>query len=233
MSMKPGKKGDENKAWRKRGRRSAPKTMAPERHLIVCEGTRTEPLYFESMRESLAPGFRDRIHIVVKGTGLHTTDLFEYAVAECSRSKNGYDHVWIAYDKDDFLVAKFDEVARRCRGTRVGDARFHAMWSNPCFEVWLLLHFGYSTSEIVVKQCIDRVDSECARRFGCGYAKNFSVYGQLASMRGAACDNSKRLIAWHEGQGKDRPSAMNPGTAVHEMVDSLGQYLGMENGVAD
>lgn len=67
-------KGD----WRKSGRRQGYRVLAPERHLIVCEGEKTEPLYFAGMRDALKPEFRDRIHIVVKGTGLHTTDLLDY-----------------------------------------------------------------------------------------------------------------------------------------------------------
>ncbi len=226
MSLKPGKRGDEGKAWRRRGRKSAPRTMAPERHLVVCEGTRTEPIYFEDMRDSLAPEFRDRVHVVVKGTGLHTRDLLDYAVSECSRSRNGYDHVWVAYDKDEFPADEFDEVARECSRIHLGDATFHAMWSNPCFEVWLLLHFGYTTSEMFARRCIDRVGEECRRRLGVDYEKNRSIYAQIAPMMGGACEGSRRLIAWHEGQGKGSPSAMNPGTAVHEIVESLRQYLG-------
>lgn len=72
--------------WRKPGRRQGYRVLAPERHLIVCEGKKTEPLYFSGMRDALRPEFRNRIHIVVKGTGLHTTDLLDYALRECRLS---------------------------------------------------------------------------------------------------------------------------------------------------
>ena len=68
--------------WRKPGRRQGYRVLAPERHLIVCEGEKTEPLYFQGMRDALKPEFRNRIHIVVKGTGLHTVDLLDYALRE-------------------------------------------------------------------------------------------------------------------------------------------------------
>ena len=93
--------------WRKPGRRQGYRVLAPERHLIVCEGKKTEPLYFEGMRDALKPEFRDRIHIVVKGTGLHTADLLDYALREC-RLSGGYDHVWLVYDRDDFDLQEFD-----------------------------------------------------------------------------------------------------------------------------
>ena len=50
--------------WRKPGRRQGYRVLAPERHLIVCEGEKTEPLYFQGMRDALKPEFRNRIHIV-------------------------------------------------------------------------------------------------------------------------------------------------------------------------
>lgn len=99
--------------WRKPGRRQGYRVLAPERHLIVCEGEKTEPLYFQGMRDALKPEFRNRIHIVVKGTGLHTVDLLDYALRE-SRLSGGYDHVWLAYDRDDFDLREFDSVVDKC-----------------------------------------------------------------------------------------------------------------------
>lgn len=48
MSKKPEKKSDMNKAW-KRSRRDRAKLISPEYHLIVTEGTKTEPQYFNSI----------------------------------------------------------------------------------------------------------------------------------------------------------------------------------------
>ena len=118
--------------WRKPGRRQGYRVLAPERHLIVCEGKKTEPLYFEGMRDALKPEFRDRIHIVVKGTGLHTADLLDYALREC-RLSGGYDHVWLVYDRDDFDLQEFDSVAEACFQNSDGTTTFHPLWSNPCF----------------------------------------------------------------------------------------------------
>lgn len=50
MSLKPPKKSDLNKSWMKpkpdRGMK-----IQPEYHLIVSEGTDTEPAYFEAIRD--------------------------------------------------------------------------------------------------------------------------------------------------------------------------------------
>lgn len=44
-----------------------------------------------------------------------------------------HDQIWAVFDKDDH--PRFDEAVRLCEEKRVGVAR-----SNPCFEVWLILH---------------------------------------------------------------------------------------------
>jgi hypothetical protein len=49
MSLKPPKKTDLNKDWMK-SRRDIPKKILPEYHLIVSEGTDTEPNYFGSSK---------------------------------------------------------------------------------------------------------------------------------------------------------------------------------------
>ena len=49
MSLKPVKKSDQNKSWMQ-PRRDRRKMIQPEYHLIVTEGTETEPPYFNAMR---------------------------------------------------------------------------------------------------------------------------------------------------------------------------------------
>lgn len=50
MSLKPPKKSDLSKSWMK-PRLDRRKRIQPEYHLIVSEGTDTEPAYFSSMKE--------------------------------------------------------------------------------------------------------------------------------------------------------------------------------------
>ena len=50
MSLKPPKKSDLDKSWIK-PRRDSHKKIQPEYHLIITEGTDTEPAYFEVMKE--------------------------------------------------------------------------------------------------------------------------------------------------------------------------------------
>ena len=52
MSLKPVKKSDRGKSWMQ-PRRDSKRTIQPEYHLIITEGTKTEPLYFEALKERI------------------------------------------------------------------------------------------------------------------------------------------------------------------------------------
>lgn len=217
--------GRAKREWRQPGRRQGYRVLAPERHLIVCEGEKTEPLYFKGLRDALKPEFRDRIHIVVKGTGLHTTDLLDYALRECGLS-GGFDHVWLAYDRDDFDPQDFDSVAEACKRYSDGTTTFHPLWSNPCVEVWMLLHFGYTTAEMASPEAIAKVDALFRRELCRPYRKNDGeVFACLSDRLERAEQAAARLLGWHSSQGAARPSQMNPGTNLHEITRSLHDYI--------
>lgn len=217
-------RGRSKSEWRKPGRRRGYRVLAPERHLVVCEGEKTEPLYFEGMRDALKPEFRNRIHIVVKGTGLHTIDLLGYALREC-RLSGGYDHVWLAYDRDDFDLREFDSVVGECARNSDGTT-YHALWSNPCVEVWMLLHFGYTTAEMTSAEAIAKVDAAFRKELKHSYEKNSrGLFDELHSLLCVAASNAGRLKAWHEEQGVVLPSRMNPCTVLPEIISTLSDYL--------
>mgnify|MGYP000019962442 CR=1 FL=1 len=212
--------------WRTPGRRQGYRVLAPERHLIVCEGEKTEPFYFKGMRDALKPEFRNRIHIVVKGTGLHTVDLFDYALRE-SRLSGGYDHVWLAYDRDDFDLREFDSVAGKCAQSSDETTAFHALWSNPCFEVWMLLHFGYTTAEMTSAEALAKTDAAFRRELNRPYSKTaMDLFEELRSRMHPAEANAERLMKWHKEQGVALPSGMNPCTAMPELITMLSDYIG-------
>lgn len=77
MSNKPAKKSDSGKAWM-RQRRDRAIRIAPEYHLIVSEGIKTEPQYFEGLKNDLGR-YRDKITLEIEGTGKNTLILFEEA----------------------------------------------------------------------------------------------------------------------------------------------------------
>ena len=94
MSLKPPKKSDLDKGWMK-ARRDKPKKIQPEYHLIVTEGTDTEPAYFGAMKDIINSAYPDRIQLSIHGAGDNTLNLFQKARQLATTSANGYKHVWI------------------------------------------------------------------------------------------------------------------------------------------
>lgn len=78
MSLHPLKKSDQDKRWVK-GRIDRSIRIHPEYHLIVTEGTKTEPEYFGAIKTIINNRYRERIHLEVFGEGTNTIGLFERA----------------------------------------------------------------------------------------------------------------------------------------------------------
>ena len=129
-----------SKGWRSGKREGRSRMVQMTRHLVVSEGKETEPRYFEGVRAALGAANERKVAIVVKGTGRHTLDLLDFAVEHCRYAPETFDHVWLVYDKDDFPASDFDAMERKCNELSDGSRTFHALWSNPCFELWPLLH---------------------------------------------------------------------------------------------
>ena len=89
MSLKPIKKSDQNKSWMQ-SRRDRRKMIQPEYHLIVTEGTETEPPYFNAMGTVINNNYPDKINIRVVGKGDNTLSLYSKAKDLATKSANGY-----------------------------------------------------------------------------------------------------------------------------------------------
>ena len=110
--------------------------------VLSCEGRNTEPSYFGAIRS-----VHSRALIEIKvygGVGVPYT-VAEKAVefAQASRLTKGnrragqsfaeHDQVWAIFDVDEH--PRFNEAVALCERHGVRVAR-----SNPCFELWLILH---------------------------------------------------------------------------------------------
>ena len=111
--------------------------------LIVCEGERTEPNYFEAFR---AAG--DVRKITVKGEGYNTLSLVRRTIELAD--EGDYDQVWCVFDRDSFPAQTFNaalELAAQ-RG-------FYVAYSNEAFELWYLLHFHfYHTGDLAYDRIV-------------------------------------------------------------------------------
>ena len=76
--------------------------------LIVCEGEKTEPGYFESLKSHLPNGI---LTINIIGAGDNTLNLVDIALGLREEAENqaredetqrSYDQIWVVFDKDSF-----------------------------------------------------------------------------------------------------------------------------------
>lgn len=222
MSMKPPKKSDLGKSWMQ-PRLDRQKKIQPEYHLIVSEGTDTEPAYFKAIRDVINQQYHDRIHLDVFGEGDNSVGLFQKAKKRAGESPNGYRHVWVVYDTDDFPSVYVDRVMDLCRENSNEEIEYHAVWSNQCIELWYLLHFSFMHSDIHRSEYWPKL-TECLTGIGVGaYAKNREdMYQILLPFLDHAIANAKKLDEMNQGKP---PSKAAPGTKVYELVERLRAYL--------
>lgn len=223
MSLKPPKKSDLNKKWMQ-PRRDSNRVLQPEYHLIVTEGTETEPAYFGAIRDIINKKYQGKIKLVVCGEGDNTLSLLNKARKRAEADPNGYKHVWVVYDTDDFPSEHIDTTAQLCRELSTDDIiTYHAIWSNQCIELWFLLHFSYMQSDLHRNEYWPKLSYWLQRIKAGNYSKNRTdMYQLLRSRMDTAIINAKRLD--EENVGKP-PSLSAPGTKVYELIEQLKPYL--------
>lgn len=105
--------------------------------VIAAEGRDTENIYFESMKASLCAS---GVHVEV----LHRDDN-ESSPANVLAQIKGFmeiynieedDQLWVVVDRDRWTTKMLSSVARDC----MKNDNLYFCVSNPCFELWLLLH---------------------------------------------------------------------------------------------
>lgn len=223
MSKKPIKKSDEDKNWMNKRKDRAIKSKL-EYHLIICEGIKTEPNYFNSMKSKISKDNKEKISIKVIGKGRGTTNLLEEAIKEVRLSTNYISNVWLVYDKDEFTEESFNEVKNKCDEiNKISDTIYHPIWSNECIEVWILLHFIKFNVPIGRKDCIKKINENFKENKLGKYKKNDEfLYDKLVPFLNDAIKNAK----WLKSQYKDEPpSQMSPCTKVYELVELLNKYM--------
>lgn len=222
MSRHPFKKSDLNKGWmQKRADRHI--RIAPEYHLIVSEGTKTEPKYFEAIKTQINKRYRNRINLDIHGEGDNTVSLFEKAKMLAKRSANTYKYVWVVYDTDDFPPQRINLTEELCRIHSTSETTFRAIWSNQCIELWFLLHFAYLGTPVSRDMYIAKLNKYLAdNSLGVYHKGRPDMYAILQPRINTAIKNAKKLA---EINLDKTPAQSDPGTQIHILIEKLYPYL--------
>lgn len=201
-------------------KRSPPKFKAQPKVLVICEDKKSAKDYFEEA----ARHFRALADVEFDHCG--RTDP-KGIVENAIRRSPKYDRVLCVIDRDTHDLGNFNDALRLERG----NAKITMFVSYPCFEFWLLLHFGFSRSPFVASGTHspgDMVVEVLRSKEGMsGYAKG-SIIGVFAKLlprlQGAIADAERTVIA---AQDEDE---MNPSTPLHRLIAllmQLGKPIGL------
>jgi hypothetical protein len=190
--------------------------------LILCEGTVTEPGYLQDFGREQAVRLLD---IEVDDSGGTPKTLVERAAERMRssrrRAKRGrtssdvYDEIWCVFDVDEH--PRLAEAKQQARANGIGLAI-----SNPCFELWVLLHFQDQTAYVergaVQRACREHIPS---------YEKRIP-YDLIRDKYGDALKRASRL---DHGHRQLQQEGENPSTAVPLLTERLRQ-LGRDSFLA-
>ncbi len=198
-------------------RRRAAKRAPYAKILIVCEGEKTEPNYFNGVKDYYS---LNSANIEICGEcGSNPLSILQHAKQRYREewdARDAFDKVFCVFDKDthpQYGEALQAIAAQKPYGT------FSAITSVPCFEYWLLLHFIYTTrpyASLSSNSAGSQVLTDL-RQYLPDYQKGRkSVFIELINQLVLATRNAQKALREAERSGTD-----NPTTHVHELVSFM------------
>jgi hypothetical protein len=193
----------------RRGARQSPRV----RFLICCEGRITETEYFTFVRStvrgtvleiSVAGDLGDPLNVVTFAAN-RREEALDAARAERD-SFIAYEQVWAVVDVDDHarLPAALAEARRQ---------NINVAISNPCFELWPILHFASQTAHVNS----DRIASILTPHIP-GYDKHLDC----SALLGRYQDAKRRALGLDDEHVRaGRVVGANPSTGVWRVNDAL------------
>ena len=193
--------------------RRRPSTAAVRLELLVfVEGLRTEDMYLTYWHRRC----RDRIRIEIDPFRGAPLQLVERAVgaqrteARDARKGRGRAHgqIWCVFDRDEH--PNFDQA--------LALANLHGInlaISNPCLELWFILHFEDQTAHLERHVAQDRSED----LLGCSKALSESALSTLAERYDEAKARAVKLDEKHAGDGS--PPGNNPSSGVWRLIDVI------------
>lgn len=229
--------------FKPKGRSSLPKELLQFGvHLVYSEGTKTEPYYIDNIKKNIADKYNrepNDIQIIscTKSKSYHTVELVKYArkdVAKRLSRGDTIDHVWIFFDKDNFedFEEAYELINKQNDSCCVNNDGFkynketgiawHPCWSNQCFELWLLLYFGYYNVQHNRKEykChLENVPSLKAKGFK--YAKNLVDIHDTLTAHGGSISKAIMYAKKLEKENK----IGDPSTGAYRFAEYFRNYM--------
>lgn len=172
---------------RKRGNRKINPTF-----FVFCEG-KTEASYVAYLRKN----FRIPIQIKTKISG---SRINENQIKSCLKheTKTSKDKIFLLYDLD------VDGVLDRILAIKNAEL----LISNPCIELWFLLHFQNQTANLNSEHCLQLLK---------GHITNYKKGSQRESIMNEICDRVDKAVE----RANQLNSPKNPSTTVQVFIEII------------
>lgn len=187
----------------------------PKKTLVVyCEGIRTEPEYLEALKKLPAVRTAAAVELRIESqeSGSAPLTLVESAVAarrRAAQEEGEVDEFWCVFDVE--WPKNHPNLAQATRLASLNNINLAI--SNPCFELWLILHFKKHTGWLD-NNAAKKLRSKCDGGSGKGVKTN--LYLPKIQL---ACERAKQLNTMHAGNGTQFPHD-NPSSGMYRLVKS-------------
>lgn len=183
--------------------------------LVFCEGERTEPEYLDALRRE--PDVRTAAAVDIRidqhCAGSKPVALVRRAIAardQALQSGGEIDEFWCVFDVEcpqphPGLLAAVNLAA---------DHDIHLAISNPCFELWLVLHFAEHS------RWLDNDAARRLRRHHDGQADKGLDAASYMTRRRTAATRAAQLDRRHTRDGNRLPDD-NPSSGMHRLIATV------------
>jgi len=180
-------------------------------YVIVCEGEKTERIYFNRYKSRYC-------NLKIETPNSKYTDpknLAKFARKQIEKKglnfKNG-DNIWCVFDCDENTN---EDISQACKIAK-NDVKI--CLSNPNFEFWFLLHYEFIVTRLERSEVIEKLK----KRHITNYSKSTDVFDDLLNKRSIAINNAKKLNTIHGKNNIELTSVeSNPSTQVYRIVEEI------------
>lgn len=182
--------------------------------LIAAEGkNKTEKTYFSNFED----GKKSYNITYARGNNTDPLKLVKMLIKEIDELK-------LDLQDDDVAYCIFDTDVDPNKNKIIEEAiqlakknNIKIITSSPCFELWFLLHYDYTTANMDSEEVIKRLKEYYPK-----YEKNINIYPDIIKEIDLAIDRAKKLEKYQTDNNRRIGTVeANPNTEVYKIVEYL------------
>lgn len=182
--------------------------------LIAAEGkNKTEKTYFSNFED----GKKSYNITYARGNNTDPLKLVKMLIKEIDELK-------LDLQDDDVAYCIFDTDVDPNKNKIIEDAiqlakknNVKIITSSPCFELWFLLHYDYTTANMDSEEVIKRLKEYYPK-----YEKNINIYPDIIKEIDLAIDRAKKIEKYQiDNNRRIGTVEANPNTEVYKIVEYL------------